>query len=477
MIFKNKKRTMLISAIFAGFFIFTNFQNAYALNYISSFTLNGGNQNATFNPNNEEKVTISINTNTPVKFNTIAICLQSDDTCSRTTAVKYFTQTSSYTNLVSKEWDGKTGGSSPVVVSEGEYKFKITMVDEINNSLIENGLYTASVNFSQTNNNSSDNESASSSQDTESDETNSSSSSETENNSSVTVKTRTVYVSVHENPSELSDYKNKEGLTISAGRERLSYVGISVTFSAEYKNGNSQNTVDFTWSFGDGLKSSGKSVSHTYKYPGEYNVILNGDSGKDHAVSRTKVLILSPQMSLRKNSDGDIEILNNGKKEINLGNWYLKAGETKFILSPDTIINSNGVIFLSSLDSKIAPNANEVILFNPSGSKVAIIQENKIESKEISKEQKGENNIENILGIRIKDAEDIIEQYKKYSVIKDDVESANEEKTIEDEEEITNNIATVGSAIISTSSEKMIIKIVKMPFTLIKAIGKVFYNF
>ncbi len=174
---------------------------------------------------------------------------------------------------------------------------------------------------------------------------------------------------------------------------------------------------------------------------------------------------------------GAVVVKVNGKKEINLGNWYLKAGETKFILSPDTIINSNGVIFLSSLDSKIAPNANEVILFNPSGSKVAIIQENKIESKEISKEQKGENNIENILGIRVKDAEDIIEQYKKYSVIKDDVESANEEKTIEDEEEITNNIATVGSTGISTSSEKMIIKIVKMPLTLIKAIGKAFYNF
>lgn len=94
---------------------------------IVSVLLNGKAETVTFRAisGKDKPLSIELTADQPVKFNTIAICSVSVN-CTRTTAVKYFTQTDPSLS-VAKNWDGKTGGSNPQVVSDGEYKISVTL--------------------------------------------------------------------------------------------------------------------------------------------------------------------------------------------------------------------------------------------------------------------------------------------------------------------------------------------------------------
>ncbi len=229
----NFKTRFFIFFAIAASFIFIGTKNSYADTNISLFTLNGSAEDMSFNPQSGEKMTIGITTNTPVKFNTIAICSLSDEVCSRTTAVKYFTQTSSYSSSVSKDWDGKSGGSSPDFVAEGIYKVNITMADESGGSYIETGQHSITIDNSLA---ASDSGGTSDTGGASGDLTGQDASSSQDNsaNSAKTV-VRTVYISTHSDPADLSDFSSDSSFITSAGRERVAYVGVPVEFAADYK--------------------------------------------------------------------------------------------------------------------------------------------------------------------------------------------------------------------------------------------------
>lgn len=105
-----------------------------------------------------------------------------------------------------------------------------------------------------------------------------------------TVVTNTVYISSHASPTDLSNWQDAPAFQISAGRERISYVGVPIAFSARYNS--SPNIAEmpqtFSWSLGDGTTASGKDISHTYKYAGDYTVVLNGTCDGNDAVAHDR---------------------------------------------------------------------------------------------------------------------------------------------------------------------------------------------
>ena len=185
--------------------------------------------------------------------------------------------------------------------------------------------------------------------------------------------TRTIYISVHSDPAELSDYSQNTVFGLSAGRERLAYVGNPVNFTADHKipKDVSETTCIFKWSYGDGFGGVGEKVSHIYKYQGEYSIVLNGRCDKYTSVSRTIVKVFLPHVSLGITATGDLELKNNGDKEINFGGWEIKDNQNVFILPEDTIVSSGKIIILSRKDTKLY--ANLLYLFDPSGGEVARI--------------------------------------------------------------------------------------------------------
>jgi hypothetical protein len=159
----------------------------------------------------------------------------------------------------------------------------------------------------------------------------------------------TVYVySTHYVQEDVSTYVEPTNFEVSSGRDRLGYVGLPLSFDAKYKRSADlkNKTPKVTWSFGDGSSSSEEKIIHLYKYPGEYNVVLNASIDSYKSVSRTKIKILVPNLSLAVLSDGAIEVFNSNKEEVNLYGWKLQSENQIYAFPQDTIISgSKSVIF------------------------------------------------------------------------------------------------------------------------------------
>lgn len=145
--------------------------------------------------------------------------------------------------------------------------------------------------------------------------------------------------SAHSSPSPLSDLENKMEFEISAGRDRLTSVGTNLSFQASptrLQNVNEQS-IFYRWSFGDGTTGEGKSITHAYRFSGEYAVVLNATYSDKQAVSRLKVKVISPDISIARVLGG-LEVANKSSAEINMEGWSLIADKKTFIFPKDTLI-------------------------------------------------------------------------------------------------------------------------------------------
>ena len=175
--------------------------------------------------------------------------------------------------------------------------------------------------------------------------------------------------SAHSSQTDLSDYEEPTP-SIGAGRKRLAIVGSPLDFKVEQSKGAS-GINRYAWSFGDGTSAEGEQVSHGYKFPGEYNVVLNGYWGNTQLVARTKVLVEEAKVVLAKIDQrlGFAEVVNNGQKEINLGHWVLR-GAIDTPLPLDTIIDAGKSIKVP-LDPKIfTATSSQLVLISADGYEV-----------------------------------------------------------------------------------------------------------
>lgn len=354
-----KLKTAILFSIFLVLSFLSFSSSVLAAPEVASYKIDGKQESAKLNPSLGGIVAIEISANIPVKFNTIAICATSDSTCSRTTAVKYFTQTD-FASSVSKEWNGKT--SKDAVVPDGDYKIKVTMKDESDQENIQElapYIITIDSNFSGGSAGNSSSESQSHSSQTASVSTESSGGGGS-----------SYYISTHSNAEGVKgEIKISKIFAVDAGRERLAYVGAPVSFTAEYSMPNlvGDYTPRFFWTFGDGATAESRKVYHTYKFPGDHVVILNGSLGDLSAVSRTNIKVLSPEISISKASSNLVELSNDGKFEINLGGWILTKGTQKFVFPEDTIIGAGKKISFPSDYTKLELSLTDSVeLQNPS---------------------------------------------------------------------------------------------------------------
>lgn len=501
----NKKLFFLFCSfllIFVSNFVFT--KNVYAAP-LPTYYLNGNQQDVTFNPNNEETVDIEVRMSEEVKFTRIYICTM-DQECNGTKGnyIRYFSPNSTSSSVV-VSWNGKGSGNDGLV-SEGEYKIAVTFYESGSDSSITTvGLYKIFVDFSNTNND--NNSSAPTSSNSCTSFTYSSwgscsngiqsrtvltsspnsctggnpeltkncSTSSTSTNTTTKVVTKIVYVSTHSDEEDLSNYSEKDELEISAGRERMALVGSPIKFEAKYNLTKNQCTPIFNWSYGDGFSGSGKEVSHTYKFPGEYQVVLNSVCGDYSAVSRTVVKVILPNIKITRLDTGDLEILNKGENEINIGNYKIIGTPNIFNFAEDTIITSKNKIIISKNDLGFVSSTSNVIhLLNPSGGEVAYFLENTDTDKKV----------ENTLNVVILESKnegitqkDVVKQklsVKKETKIDGVLSTSTLEKDIEYSS--TTQTATVLESNI-VDEEGIFLKIIQTPIKSIKSFLNKFYDF
>lgn len=362
---KRKMKNIKIKTVFLPlmFALFPFFVFASLSPQVSGYKIDGKQESVKLNPSRGDTASIEINANVPVKFNTIALCATTDAVCSRATAVKYFTQTD-FALSVSKEWDGKT--SKDAIVPDGDYKIKVTMKDETGQENIQELTpYIITIDSSLAGG--SGGSSSSVSQGSSS-QTQSSSPSFSPTAGSGTSYFISVNSSSSTGSSSIAKYSNT--FEVSAGSDRLVYTDTPVDFVAEVgvPKGFSEQAVKFIWSFGDGGTGEGKKVSHIYKFPGDYIVVLNGLLSETSAVSRANVKVINSSVFISNTTVDSVEITNQGAYEINLKGWSVSNSHGKFIFSSDTIIAPNKKIAVPDEYMKLnLAQGGKVSLLNPSG--------------------------------------------------------------------------------------------------------------
>lgn len=179
---------------------------------------------------------------------------------------------------------------------------------------------------------------------------------------------------------------------IIAGNDRTTSPGSPIWFQATVKKNTTSTNTELNWSFGDGNVGVGPLVSHTYKYSGDYVVVLSARAGDIFSVSRLKVKVLESNMKVVDKGEY-LEILNNGNTEINIFNWKVEDKGKGFVFQPNTIILPKSSIKLdkSLLTMKGLDNSFGTCLKNSLGEEVFMIAPIKeVDTNEISK------NLENI---------------------------------------------------------------------------------
>ena len=363
-----------ISAIFFGQNFINNHIAFASVPQVTDCKFDNTSQNTTFNPNNST-LSIDISSDQAVKFNTISMCHSDDSVCSRTTAVKYFTNTSSYLQTINKIWDGKTGGSSPTLVSAGTYRVRATVANQAAESNSPGDFCSASiiVDFSYGGANDPGGNNGAENTGTTTATTTPPVNSSSVSNSTAGYSSNSGILSVHYYQEGLSDYDEVANVfEVSAGRDRLSYVGSPVSFEAKSKISAGQKGAvpNFKWSFGDGASENNGKVAHTYKYPGEYNVVLNANLSGVNSISRAKVKVLIPELNISEKPDGSVEISNKGANEINLYGWKILAAGRAYSFPLDTIISAGKSVIFPAEYLKIPLVGNVVTLMDASAKEI-----------------------------------------------------------------------------------------------------------
>lgn len=152
--------------------------------------------------------------------------------------------------------------------------------------------------------------------------------------------------STHSSQIEITNLKPKV-IKIGSGRNRIVSTKTPIKFDAIY-NDEDLKGAKFFWSFGDGKQGSGSSIEHVYKYPGNYNVVLQAYSKSDLAISRSAVGVIKPSVDLfiEKIEDEYVLKIKNNGSELNIGQFYVFYNSKTFEIPKDTIISSNQTIIL-----------------------------------------------------------------------------------------------------------------------------------
>jgi hypothetical protein len=174
----------------------------------------------------------------------------------------------------------------------------------------------------------------------------------------------TTTLSAHSDPVPLSDIYATLPFEVTSGRDRLATVGSELTFKGEVnkKSGISEQYLEYIWNFGDGTTAQGQVVTHRYKFPGEYIVLLTARFSDKVAVSKTNVSVVETHVSALR-VPGGIQITNNSSGEINIGEWKIITPSNSFTIPKDTLIGKRNTI---TLPLSVLMN-DEVSIENPLG--------------------------------------------------------------------------------------------------------------
>ncbi len=133
-------------------------------------------------------------------------------------------------------------------------------------------------------------------------------------------------------------------------------------------NGKPLDNIRSIWNFGDGEIKEGQNVLHRFRFPGEYIVTLDIAYGKWGTMARTIITAIKSPLVIsrvKEGTEGFIELTNEGGAELDLFGWYLKSGNTSFLIPKNTLLAGNKKIIFPNEVTGLT--TDDVLLLYPNG--------------------------------------------------------------------------------------------------------------
>ena len=124
------------------------------------------------------------------------------------------------------------------------------------------------------------------------------------------------------------------------------------------------NSLVYAWNFGDTYTDGGKKPTHTFLYPGEYVVFVEGKFGERIVRARQEVTVLPVSLKVTVTPAGDVQITNDAPTEIDLGGFTLQ-GDSRFVFPGNTFLKPRTTLTFSG--SRVGLTMRTVLLFDPAG--------------------------------------------------------------------------------------------------------------
>ena len=195
-----------------------------------------------------------------------------------------------------------------------------------------------------------------------------------ENSSQQETATTSTFTTTATNTSNSSSFPVEPQIFASAGeKKRTVTVGGSTILSGRVWGLKKEpiENARMLWNFGDGSTTEGKTVAHTYRYPGTYIVTLDASSGYYSASDRVTVEAVSADVIVSSIGDSQssfVELYNKSPYELDLSFWSIRAGNFTFIIPEHTFVAAGAKIKFAGEVTGITSNTlASVALYYPNG--------------------------------------------------------------------------------------------------------------
>jgi hypothetical protein len=177
-----------------------------------------------------------------------------------------------------------------------------------------------------------------------------------------------------------SYWPESEKVYVTAGENKIVIVGADVPFEASAVMGDKRLATDanYFWNFGDDTTAEGKKVFHSFKFPGEYIVVVDAYAGGSTNNTRVYVKVVEPSLSVKLdkyNDDKFVQINNTSNDEVELGGFLIKSSGGEYEYT-STLSKHFSILPMKSVKVgkdalKFATSTTKVVLTLPNGKELS----------------------------------------------------------------------------------------------------------
>jgi len=161
----------------------------------------------------------------------------------------------------------------------------------------------------------------------------------------------------------------KPSLYAYAGENRDVIVGADTVFVGRAVNADGElieSNIRYIWNFGDGKTTEGEKVTHAWKHPGRYALVLDVVYNKSAVSDRITVTAREAGISISVDEEGNIALQNGSRRDLDISFWHLQSLGLHFTIPENTfLLGGETVVFYR--DTTGLPLSGDIALLYPNG--------------------------------------------------------------------------------------------------------------